>query len=132
MLRFHMNVDSRCVMCNLEDETHEHLFCQCQYTRQIYGSWHWNITREWNKFKNGEVYSAWRLSSIEKELTFLYVAVAMFMIWKERNLRIHDHTSRGAASIIAEVKRFVREKIATCNFFKQSLQRDPELISHMY
>ena len=134
MHNFHTNTNLRCVFCGFHTKTHRHIFCQCPLIRQIFAIWNWSITTTWSDFIAGNVCSHTGLSNIEIDITYLFVSVVLFMIWRERNSRIHNSNIQpsGVSNLILEIKRVVRRKLASCNFFSQSLRQNPMLIIHLY
>ena len=71
-------------------------------------------------------------TAFQKNFVFLYITVAIYLIWRERNSRVHDGGSMPVAQLIMIVKRMVREKLSTCNDFRRELSRDPSLSHILY
>lgn len=130
---FHMNTDPACLLCSFGHETHEHLFCRCPFVRNLYASWNVGITLVWDDFKNGNIFTTTGISQIKKEMTYLFVSVVMYSVWRERNKRMHEvNHRRSGTSILDEVKMVVREKLSTSKMFTQKARDDPALIVMIY
>ncbi|XP_063948034.1 uncharacterized protein LOC135152130 [Daucus carota subsp. sativus] len=133
MTHFRMPVNQLCVLCGMANETHAHLFCQCTYTRSIYNSWQLGITTVWSEFLLGRVYATDRISSVEKELSYLFVAATLYSVWRERNERIHTSGhQRGFGSLVKDIKRDVRAKLSSHHYFKLCARKDPGLVMHLF
>lgn len=132
MINFRMQVNDLCIMCGAVAETHAHLFCDCWYVRGMLSSWIVAISPNWADFKNGNVCSA-RLPRVKKEMTFLFISAVFYSVWKERNLRVHNSGNpRTVAASLEEVKRDVRDKLATCDYFRKCVNQDNTLTACLY
>ncbi|XP_017228604.1 uncharacterized protein LOC108203911 [Daucus carota subsp. sativus] len=132
MLNFRMQVTDLCVLCSAEPESHAHLFTNCWYTRSVLASWPHNITNSWTDLQSGDVCSA-QLSTVKKEMTFLFISIVCHSVWRERNARIHNSaTPCSAATLIEGIKRDVRNKFATCDLFRLCVTQDFSLSAYLY
>lgn len=133
MIRFRMNIINRCELCGADAESHAHIFCHCNYIRQIYSNWYIGINLSWPELKAGRVCLGSGISRIDTELTNLFVSIVLYMVWRERNMRVHDNTHRrGSTSLSLEIKENMRAKLASCAYFQQCINRDPSLTTHLY
>lgn len=113
MRNWGLNVPPSCVLCGSAVESHQHIFSDCAYGREV-----------WSFFFSAvgltppplvlDVFR-WILAptphrNINIILKIAYQA-SLYMIWKERNSRIHSQVSRPAASFIQEVQRQLRAKM---------------------
>lgn len=129
MLRFGMNVNSGCLLCNAVLETHEHLFCDCPYTRTILASCPVPLHVTWEQFLEGNI-TGGTTDFVRRNVAHRFVATAYHFIWKERNLRIHNPTHRSTATdLIEAIKLKVKEKLFTCPLFKLKARSDFSLIT---
>ncbi|XP_019094856.1 PREDICTED: uncharacterized protein LOC109130093 [Camelina sativa] len=108
-----LNVPVLCTLCNAHPETRNHLFFQCDFANEI-----------WRFFTNKMGLQApsqfihclqWvhTVSSNPNLVTILKLAfqASIYMIWKERNQRIHSSSSKTASVIIREIKTIIRSRL---------------------
>ena len=131
MLFYHMNVDQRCVLCRSSNEDTEHLFTACPYAYIIMLACPFSPVINWRRWMQGDFFSG-QHTTFEKHVAFLYINVAIYLIWKERNDRIHDKGSMPVTQLGVLVKRMVRERLFTCKSFRRQLVRDPSLSRILY
>ena len=104
-----MHLANRCVLCNEDEESLEHILSTCKYTKEIWASLHdvflhlpfergWNNWVNWasNKFKGKDT------SAKVGRLTFCGL---IYKIWRERNARIHEGISHSPTYVHLEVVR---------------------------
>lgn len=97
------------MLCNAADETRQHLFFDCPFSRAI-----------WSHFtaKAGVVApipfdnSICWLNNASRNKNLLLILKLLFqdtvyMVWKERNARIHSQSSRSPDSIISEIQSII-------------------------
>ncbi|WMV45997.1 hypothetical protein MTR67_039382 [Solanum verrucosum] len=107
MLKWKMQVEPVCVMCNQEEETSDHLFYDCIFARMI-----WRRLLQWinqNSNSNVIVSQQWIIvktkgKNPEAQALRLIYAEYIYTLWKERNTRIfekHETTMENIARRIA-------------------------------
>ncbi|WOG92324.1 hypothetical protein DCAR_0311591 [Daucus carota subsp. sativus] len=132
MINFRMRTTSSCVLCGVADESHAHLFCHCTYIRSIFASWNHGITSVWDDLKSGRIFTG-QISSIEKEISFLFISSVFYSVWRERNLRVHEGgTHNSWASLLVNIKRDVKGKLASSARFRKCVHRDTTLVLNLY
>lgn len=131
MVLFHMDVNRRCVLCRSYDEDVEHLFTICPYAYIVMRECPFDLVISWNRWIQGDFFND-RCTSLQKNIAFLYVTVAIYLIWKERNCRIHNQGDMPVGQLIILVKRMVREKLFSCTEFRRHLIRDPTYSQFLY
>ena len=108
--RWGLATPSSCLLCNLVDESRQHLFFECSYAAEV-----------WNYFSQKAHVSPpvmfldgvrWlknpcRDKNIALILRLAYHA-SVYYIWKERNSRLHNSSSKPASAIILEIKNIIR------------------------
>ena len=63
----------------------------------------------------------------------LYLATAVYLVWKERNYRLHNPgVQHASGSTIFNLKRITRERLFSCIKFKNWVHHDPSLICYIY
>ena len=123
---FQMPANPLCVLCRSYNESAEHLFMICPYTYIILRACPFGLNLCWNEWMQGNFFQD-NLSGLQKCIGFLYISVTIYLVWRERNDRIHDKCSTNVAQLGQRVKHMVREKLFTCRGFKRALTRDPTL-----
>lgn len=132
MINFRMQANNLCILCGSGDETHEHLFCHCRYTRSVLSAWPLAITSNWSDIIAGHICISTGLSRVEREMSSLFISVAFYWIWRERNSRLHAGTPLAVLSLFDGVKRDVRNRLATCDYFKQCVNQNAMLATYLY
>lgn len=129
MMRFGMTTSTTCILCLTEGETHEHLFCECSFIRDILNSWHLQFSYLWHHFVDGN-FLIHRTDNIRMHMSHLFLAAAFHATWTERNKRRHiTGHQRTASQLACEIKRIVREKMSTYTVFQS---RDTSLLLLLY
>ena len=132
MLRFNMQTEIVCVLCNNATESHSHLFGSCPYTSEVLCIKGIHFTGDWTSYTSGRFFLN-RCTGTKKLVGFLFIASAFFLIWKERNSRIHDTSHCVPACTIRDtVKRMLREKLHSSKRFNREASRDFNLILDLY
>ena len=89
MILFGLQTDSRCLLCSNADETAAHLFGECPYSMQITSDIGFGLVNHWPSYLDGCFMVGNNHSRIRKLLAQLFLSIAIFYIWKERNERLH-------------------------------------------
>ena len=131
MEHFQLNIDPKCLLCHSCNETTEHLFASCPYTYIILRACPFNILISWSRWMRGEFIQD-NISSVQKNIVFLYITVTIYLVWLERNGRNHGKPSTSVSQLLFRVKRMVREKLFSCGAFRKALRRDPTLSQILY
>lgn len=106
-------VDARCLWCNTNQESREHLFFSCNYSfdlcqlvaRRIQLLSH----RDWQTTL--DQMTSLPLLSPQNNLALLVWQAAMYWLWTERNVRLHANTFRSGDQIFRLLDRQLRNKI---------------------
>ena len=130
MTDFHLTVDPTCMLCGREFETHQHLFCDCNFSRDILNESPGVISSDWRDMCEGRMTTS-TLDVCRTNIVYLYVAAAFYYIWKERNFRMHNHGQYNPANyLICQVKEEVRHKLSTST--TKALRNDATLLYFLY
>ena len=87
---------TRCLLCNSQMESHDHLFFGCQYTQQTWSQ----ISRKgdfitphipWRNLVSW-LSQNWKGKSLRENSFKLCLSVIIYHLWRERNRRFHTHT----------------------------------------
>ena len=110
LISWGLSVPSFCLLCNAQDETRQHLFFDCEFTREV---WNYFTSRAHVSppplFEDGV---RWLKNPCHDKNVTMILRLAhqasVYTLWKERNSRLHSGTSRPAAGIIMEIKALIR------------------------
>ena len=106
-----LEVDGKCVLCGGEEETRDHLFHGCTFSRQLWGkimeiSGHSRAMTSWS----GEF--QWMIQKCKgKSLVSIILRLAwqalIYYIWIERNNRIYKGREKTVVQILEQIKEVV-------------------------
>lgn len=107
MIRWGLQTDPLCVLCRNGSESRLHLFFQCGFALSIWEPLarkrNFNSPRDWD-----DILHATRVASGSKpfsKLLRLSYQAASYLVWKERNSRIHRQVFRSTVSVFIETNR---------------------------
>ena len=105
-----------CVLCNATDETKDHLYFECDYSREIW-------RKLMSKLLENRYVEDWRrviLLLMDKDQTKLITfftryafQVAVYSIWRERNGRRHGESPRNVQKMVQWIDKEVRNRMST-------------------
>lgn len=128
MVSFSMNSDLRCVLCGNAIEINEHLFSTCNFSRQVICNAGFTFTCNWGSYLAGNFLLGTH-SIMKKLIAYLYLSAAIYLLWKERNDRMHIQGHRASPALIKFMtKRLVREKVFSSRSFQKAASKEPDLI----
>ncbi|XP_060180625.1 uncharacterized protein LOC132610342 [Lycium barbarum] len=108
LAKWRIEVEPKCCLCQMHDETREHLFVQCEFTKKVrrrVGQWmqmqyynpvNWGQHQQWlihnskGKYRKAQIFK-------------LVYTEATYAIWIEKNARIFEKHSRTWEPIAKEV-----------------------------
>lgn len=129
---FGINTQPLCLLCNNSVETNDHLFGSCTFVTNILAGSRFQYTNSWADYLRGQ-FLVGNNSEVKKLLSYLYLSVTIYLVWKERNDRMHNPGhSRPAKQIQQLVFRMVREKVFSCDIFKKAVKKKISLVSLLY
>lgn len=132
MITFGIAVNPTCLLCQCNAETTDHLFSTCPYTCLILNCSPVPISCNWADWQNGNI-TLGSMTNIQKHIGWLFVSVVIYVIWQERNRRLHaSGLPRQTCGLSSIIKRMVREKLFSCKGFQKKVARDPSLIPLLY
>lgn len=113
LLRWGLSVPKECLLCVGHDETRQHLFFDCSYSSQV---WSYFLSKlhltapqcfeeglRWLKNPS-------RDKNVKLIVRLLHQA-CLYLIWKERNARLHSDLVKQPQAIIAEIKNTLRLRL---------------------
>ena len=127
-----MNVNSRiyrvdlttlkCSLCNLESESHSHLFFECKFSKDVWDQVCIRADIDVNLIDFDSVISRLiplaKRRSVRSVVSKLVLAATTYLIWKERNDRIFKKRKRSREQVVESILATVRLKLLTFTFKK--------------
>ncbi|XP_013674518.2 uncharacterized protein LOC106379039 [Brassica napus] len=102
-----------CPLCGTADESRQHIFFDCGYSKEVWSFFYSTLhlspptlimeLLRWIK-------SPTRHNNVNLILKLAFQA-CVYLVWKERNSRLHSQVSRPSASLILEIKQLLRIKM---------------------
>lgn len=107
-------VNKTCVLCSEDDETCQHLFFGCRYTKQIWktlvgGILQGSFSADWNEII--EMISKPDLSPTKTVLLRYTFQATVHAVWRERNSHRHGEQPKQDSCIIKYVDKMVRPRL---------------------
>ena len=110
-------LDTVCLFCSLQLESHDHLFFDCPYSRQLWRSISqkgnftsptipWELLISW-------VSSCWKGHSLQIKINLLCLSITIYHLWRERNDIFHSHSSKSVQDLVVLIEHDVRLKLST-------------------
>lgn len=131
MLKFNMQTSPQCLFCNAHESV-VHLFTNCPYFDLVRRACPVDFSHDWRQCQVGAIFNA-NLDKRYKLIGSLFLSFAVYLVWKERNYRVHNiGPGHGTFKIIAQLKQLVREKLYTNAKFKKWARTDTSLITILY
>lgn len=104
-----------CLLCNALAESRDHLFFQCPFAWSVWSTVaaKCNLTPlpTWNQTMLA--LQSLRCARPQKILTLLACQATVYLLWTERNNRLHRQVFRSSDSIVSFVSTTIRTKIAS-------------------
>lgn len=125
-----LQVPATCILCNAADETRQHLFFDCPYSTEV---WTFFCSRlnlhPPALFEDG---LRWLRNPSPDEFVKLVAKLvfqaALYSIWKERNVRIHNQAFRPAQAVILEMKQTIQARLDPLSRASNSRRTDTTLL----
>lgn len=101
------------LLCGVLDENRDHLFFRCSYSHEFWASFFGNSTL--NPPADFEAIIA-RLPSSSgnakvKTICHLLVQALVYVVWKERNTRLHTSANKPPLPLVKEIKGVLKAKL---------------------
>lgn len=111
--RWGLNMPATCLLCGSSDETRDHLLFSCSYSLEF-----WNLAFSQSTFTPPNTFEnvlSWvrtvttnqKLKSICK----MIFQAAVYLLWRERNTRLHKAVSRPVSVLLKEMNLLLRAKL---------------------
>jgi hypothetical protein len=98
------NLNSLCSLCNMCNEDSNHIFFECSYSVYIWNQIKATLNIDDNKHMDllniiKLINNMFRVKSKEMDFAHILLTTAVFNLWKERNLRVHNKNSRSKEQV---------------------------------
>jgi hypothetical protein len=114
------SISSMCPLCELQSDSHEHLFFECSFSSQV-----WtrvcgmasivSSSPNWNTVILAMIPDAKR-KNVEVISSKLVLAAVSYFIWQERNNRLFNNTKRSIQQLCEVIWATVRLKLLSMRF----------------
>lgn len=132
MVQFGFTVNTRCVLCSLYDDTHDHLFVTCPYTQSLLSESPVQLTCRWEDWLEGRFFQG-QFPGWIKSLGYLYISLVTYSVWRERNSRIHaTEGPKRAITLLSLIKSKARERVCSSASFRKCLAKNPSFSALLY
>lgn len=126
MLNWGLQVDGLCVLCHGHIESRNHLYYQCSYSWNI-----WEPTAARCGFTPSQSWDTTLLdlrsapgTRLQRKLRLLCWQATNYLLWVERNNRIHRNQFKTYDILLRELDRLIRNRIATYRFTDPAASSD--------
>ena len=114
MKMWNTSIDTKCILCEEEEETCQHLFFECKYSEKVWrklvgGIMKDDFTHDWNEII-GIISTHGRETTEGFLLRYAFQAL-VHSIWRERNARRHGEQPRDVEIIYKLVDKTIRLKL---------------------
>lgn len=131
LISFGINTDGGCVLCTNGFESTCHIFSECRYSKVVLH--HDILSGVWADYLRGDFFVPGIISKARRRLAFLFLSVAVYLLWRERNDRIHKVGHANSESQIrVQVQSMVREILATSTWFEKQVAKDPSIVLELF
>lgn len=115
LLSWGLQTDSRCLLCNVADESIAHCFFECSVAWEIWKTiavrCNFNSARQWAAIL--PQLKCHSTNKTQKTLLLLCWQATLYILWTERNNRLHNAQSTSPPGLIAKIKLVVKNRISS-------------------
>ncbi|XP_056862775.1 uncharacterized protein LOC130510467 [Raphanus sativus] len=126
-----LDVPSSCLLCSMFDENRQHLFFDCDYSKEVWSFF--SSKAHLTPPLSFEDCLRWMKDPTTDRNVNLILKLAFqascYAIWKERNTRLHSAVSRSAQSLIADIRLTIRSKLDSLSRAQRNLQTTVSFLS---
>lgn len=118
--------DTSCLLCNNGLESRNHLFCECDFS--------WGIWKESSRRCGILPHRNWDLilqqlksynpPNPARKLLLIAWQATLYLIWLQRNSRLHRHFTKPLTTINGEIDQLVRNRLSTLRPKQPSILTD--------
>lgn len=115
LLGWGLAVDPMCLLCNAFPESRDHLLFECSYSWDV-----WSQTaarcriatpRDWIRIVN--YLNSLRLPKPHKKLVLIAWQCSIYLLWSERNSRLHRSCFRSPQSLLSSMNLIVKNRCSS-------------------
>lgn len=125
MLRWGIQIDPTCILCNATSETRDHLYYECPYSwsfwKELSRKVQWNPSRNWST--EFGCMQAIRSPKHERLLVLLAWQASIYLLWTKRNNRHHRQQYRSVSSLAKQADLLIRNRISGIREINLSLSK---------
>ncbi|XP_077252452.1 uncharacterized protein LOC143891825 [Tasmannia lanceolata] len=108
--------DTLCSLCNVDSESHNHLFFSCSYSAWIWQQILWRISNRKKQRKSiGEeedwIRGKFKMKGQTATLARILFTATIHFIWLERNRRVHENQKKHKHYILKSILSATRDRI---------------------
>lgn len=125
-------------LCDTSDESRDHIFVGCSYSQEVWNSFfhHPNFILP-HDFQGIIHWLSSASSNIRiRNICNLLVQAIVYVLWRERNTRLHTATRKPSLLLVKEVTRLIKAKLigldSLISPLQRSLQRSPTSESYLH
>lgn len=117
-----VNTSPLCCLCKLLVESRDHLLLHCPFSEQV---WFMALHRlglptctfvDWSTVISWLLSKSPHVSSILKRIT---AQAVVYLLWRERNNRLHNSTSSTVSMVFAQIDRSIRDTLLARRYQKR-------------
>ena len=114
--------NANCPLCDVQPDSHEHLFFECVFARQVWDSMKGlaglpNVNGSITAIVDVLIPIA-KHRSVKSVIAKLVVAACSYYIWLERNSRLFSNQKKTLIQVVDTIKSTIRLKLLSCTFRK--------------
>lgn len=115
LIQWGMNIPSGCVLCSSGEDSHSHLFFECEFSRQTWFTLAHKISP--NPPLTLHSASAWVMRAQSSPQYYASIILKMllqattYVVWQERNSRVFNAQFSTTAAIIAQLDHTLRNRL---------------------
>ncbi|XP_010445623.1 PREDICTED: uncharacterized protein LOC104728327 [Camelina sativa] len=110
-----LQVSDTCCLCSAAVETRDHLFLHCTFTQVIWTLGLRRLSQQSSQFSSWSSLLSWAKGSnptSPSTLRLLLTQTIVYSVWRERNNRIHNHTTIPPLNLFKDIDRQITNTIA--------------------
>ncbi|KAF8090809.1 hypothetical protein N665_0466s0013 [Sinapis alba] len=114
LARWGIASSSSCCLCDSATETKDHLFLQCQVSKEFWDLIHLRLLNRRLVFHTWTAFNEWisiSNSSTPRLLKRLLYQATIYTLWIERNKRLHDNIASSTFQLFRSLDRLIRDII---------------------
>lgn len=123
LLAWGLPVDGTCLLCNLGPESRDHLYFQCPYSYRIWSEISRRCSTTPSQSWQDTVTQMLALSGNRhaKRLILLCWQAVIYLLWREKNQRLHNQRFLSENEMIASLNRLIKDRILSFRSSSPSL-----------